>query len=190
MQEAWPRNECKRLARNAQLKVNCKNWCQQQMETGCVSGDKTSNHEDRKTVSAIYLSLRTDGTRYVSNSNQHLMMDIKTTTELWRLLEEAFNRNITFQEQAQKHLCTSLCLVYDETRRGSFNQAVLWTKKIAGKNCFCAARKIFDKGPIHSNNARQRKATWTSKGNGQLRPGFKNGRKHRAWKQKPVENLE
>ena len=72
------------------------------MEIGIICGDKNSNQVDWKTVLAIYLSLETNGTRYVSNRNPYLMMDINKTAELWRLLEEAIirPRNITFHHYA------------------------------------------------------------------------------------------
>ena len=51
----------KRLARNAQFKMNSENRCQIQMEIGIVCGDKPWTQADRKTVSMLYFSLGTGG---------------------------------------------------------------------------------------------------------------------------------
>ena len=91
-------SERERLARKAQLKMNCENRCQKQMEIGIMCGDKPWAQADRKTVSMLYLSLGTEGRRIICSRNSHLKMDILTTVELWNIMESTFicQRNITF----------------------------------------------------------------------------------------------
>ena len=91
-------SERKRLARNAQLKMNWENRCQKQMEIGIMCGDKPWSEADRKIVSMLYLSLGTEGRRIVCSRNPHLHMDILLTAELWNIMEATFvrQRNITF----------------------------------------------------------------------------------------------
>ena len=75
-------SERKRLARHAQLKMNWKNRCQKQMETGIMCGDKLWTKAYCKTVSMLYLSLGTEGRRIICSRNPHLKMDILATVEL------------------------------------------------------------------------------------------------------------
>ena len=91
-------SELKRLARNAQLKMNWENRCQKQMGIGIICGDKPWTQSDRKIVSMLYLSLGTEGRRIICSRNPHLKMDILTTVELWNIMESTFipQRNITF----------------------------------------------------------------------------------------------
>ena len=63
-----------------------------------MCGDKSWIQADRKTVSMLYLSLGTEGRRVICSRNTHLKMDILTTVELWKIMEDTFirPRNITF----------------------------------------------------------------------------------------------
>ena len=91
-------SERKRLARNAQLKINWEYSFQKQLEIGIMCGDKPWVQADRKTVSMLYRSLGTEGRRNVCSRNPHLKMDILTTAELWNVMEATFirQRNIIF----------------------------------------------------------------------------------------------
>ena len=59
------------LAEIVQLKINWRNRCQRQIEIVIVCGDKPRSQADRKTVSAIYLSIEIEGTRIFSSCNPH-----------------------------------------------------------------------------------------------------------------------
>ena len=95
-------SERERLARNAQLKMNWENRCQKQLEIGVMCGDKPWLKADQKTVSKLYLSLGNEGRRVICSRNLHLRMDILTTVELWKIIEDTIirPRKITFDRYA------------------------------------------------------------------------------------------
>ena len=67
-----------------------------------MCGDKPCLQADHKTVSKLYLSLGTEGRRVICSRNLHLKMDILTTVELWKIIEDTFIRlrKITFDRYA------------------------------------------------------------------------------------------
>ena len=68
------------------------------MEIGIMCGDNPWIQAERKTVSMSYLSLGTEGRRIICSINPHLKMDILTTVELWKIIEDTSIRpsNFTF----------------------------------------------------------------------------------------------
>ena len=63
-----------------------------------MCGDKPCIQADRKTVSMLHFSLGTEGRRFICSRKPNLKMDIITTVELWKIMEDTFIRpcNITF----------------------------------------------------------------------------------------------
>ena len=80
--------EGERLARNAQLKMNWK-----------MCGDKPRNQADHTAVSMFYLRLGTEGRRIICSKYPQLKMDILTTVELWKIMEDTFIRPRNIQRE-------------------------------------------------------------------------------------------
>ena len=83
-------SERERLARNAQLQMNCENRCKKQLEMRVMRSDTPGKRAD--------LSLGIEGSRNTCSRNPHLKMDTLTTVELWKIMEDTFirRRNNTF----------------------------------------------------------------------------------------------
>ena len=91
-------SERERNGRNAQQKMNLQNKCQRLIEIGIMCGDKQWSFADRKTVSLLYLSIGVKGRRILKCKNPHIMIDILSTADFWKIVEEECirPRNITF----------------------------------------------------------------------------------------------
>ena len=63
-----------------------------QNKVGIVCGDKRWNQAGRRTATIVYLIIWTEDHGVVCSRKLHLSMDILKTTELWRLIVEAFIR--------------------------------------------------------------------------------------------------
>ena len=89
--------EMYRKVRNQQLKVNWQNRCKKIDEVSILCGDKPWGIWEQKSVSLLYLSIKTDGHRIFKSKNPHFQIEKEPFKELWRTMEESFPkiRNIT-----------------------------------------------------------------------------------------------
>ena len=78
--------------------MNWQNKCHRLIDVGIICGDKPWSLADRKTVSLLYLSIGIEGRRILNCKNPQFLIDILTTVDFWKTVEEAFirPRNITF----------------------------------------------------------------------------------------------
>ena len=87
-----------RQIRDSQLKLQWELKCQKLMEAGVLCGEWPWNVCDQKCVSLLYLSIGTEGRRFLTQKFLHDNLYDLTTLKLWEMMKIAFirTRNITF----------------------------------------------------------------------------------------------
>ena len=98
IEDATEETERNRQIRNSQLKLQWELKCQKITEAGVLCGERPWHLCDQKCVSLLYLSVRTEGRRLLTQKLPHDNIYDLTTLKLWELMEIAFfrPRNITF----------------------------------------------------------------------------------------------
>ena len=91
-------SERDRRFRNEQIKTACKKHCLRLETLVILCGDKPCKVCDLKASSLMYLSLGTEGRRFLNSKNLAFNLDKISTKNLWDLLNNTFiqNHNITF----------------------------------------------------------------------------------------------
>ena len=81
-----------RKVRNQQLKLNWQNRCKKIDEVGILCGDKHWGICKQKSVSLLYLSIRTEGRRIFKSKRPHFQIEKEPFKELWQAMEESFTK--------------------------------------------------------------------------------------------------